>query len=49
MYQAISEDSGARSGLFHYVDELEDWLFDNHNGEFWDVLKDGQLVFYWSN
>lgn len=49
MYQAVNERNDERTQVFWNREELEEHLEQISTPEdFWDVLVDGRLQFYWS-
>lgn len=49
MFQAVSEVTGVRSGMFYDEGELEAWIYSNSaKNDFWDVYADGRLVYYFT-
>lgn len=48
MYQAINERTEERTGMFWSESELEEHLKRvSTPDDFWDVMKDGRLSYYW--
>ena len=49
MYQAVNERTDERTAMFWTRDELEAHLqLVSTPEDFWDVLIDGRLEYYWS-
>ena len=49
MYQAVNERNDERTEMFWDSDELEEYLERVSQPEdFWDVLINGRLEYYWS-
>lgn len=49
MYQAVNERNDERTEMFSYEEELLDYLERiSKPGDFWDVLVNGRLEYYWS-
>ena len=49
MYQAVNERNDERTEMFWDREELEECLERvSQPGDFWDVLINGRLEYYWS-
>jgi hypothetical protein len=49
MYQAVNERNDERTEMFWSEEELEEYLNRvSQPGDFWDVLVNGRIEYYWS-
>ena len=49
MYQAINERNDERTGVFWSEKDLIEHLDSvSVDGDFWDVMKDGRLAYYYT-